>query len=104
MYAPTGGVGLKEKIFFYLLYSIIILMTLNLVTYSLIIFLRHSKKLKLQTEKLKEEVSVDSLTGASSRAFGNKILSNYFEEFKQSGVNHSIAFFDIDNFKSFNDT
>ena len=104
MYAPTGGVGRKEKIFFYLLYSIIILMTINLVTYSLIIFLRHSKKLKLQTEKLKEEVSVDSLVGASSWAFGNKILSKYFEEFKQSGVNHLIAFFDIDNFKSFNDT
>lgn len=104
MYAPTGGVGMRENIFFYVIYSVIILTALILVAYSSVIFLNHSKKLKMQAEKLKEEVSVDSLTGASSRTFGKKILTKDFEEFKQSGTNRTIAFFDIDNFKTFNDT
>ncbi len=56
-----------------------------------------------ETEILKDEVATDSLTGAGSRSFGDKILAEYLNNFKTSGRNYTIAIADIDDFKAVND-
>lgn len=56
-----------------------------------------------ETEILKDEVATDSLTGAGSRSFGDKILAEYLNNFKTSGRNYTIAIIDIDDFKAVND-
>ncbi|MCR4790399.1 MAG: diguanylate cyclase [Treponemataceae bacterium] len=104
MYAPAGGVGRKENAFFLTVYTVIILTAIGLAIYIFLLFLHHSKKLILQTQKLKGEVAQDLLTGAASRSFGNDLLTKYHDDFKLNACNHSLAIFDIDNFKTFNDT
>ena len=103
MYDPTGGVSKTKRIHFYIFCIVLLIIASLLFLYMIIANHSHSKKLQKETELLKGEVAHDALTGAGSRAYGNKLLQKYFTKFQASGKNYSIAILDIDNFKSIND-
>ena len=57
-----------------------------------------------RTNKYKEKLLKDPLTGAYSRYFLNDRISEELEKFKRSGAVFSIAFLDLDHYKAINDT
>ena len=103
MYEPTGGVSKTKRLHFYIIMTIALLISIMLFVYMIVSNHSHSKKLIQETEILKGEVDHDALTGAGSRAYGNKLLQKYFNRFLSVGKNYSLAILDIDNFKSIND-
>jgi len=54
--------------------------------------------------RVKMEASTDSLTCLSNRRTIMKVLNSEFARFKRNPVSLSVAIFDLDNFKSLNDT
>ena len=69
-----------------------------------VITLRDISDQKDFEKKLWAAANHDELTRAYSRRFGNEILERYTQESKEQGMPLSMLYFDIDNFKSFNDT
>lgn len=57
-----------------------------------------------RTNKFKEKLLKDSLTGAYSRSYFNERVNAELERYKRYGTVFSIAFIDIDHFKMVNDT
>jgi diguanylate cyclase (GGDEF)-like protein/PAS domain S-box-containing protein len=70
------------------------------VFYSLIRDISEEIKYK---EKLINEASIDALTGVPNRRFFITILQNYLENLKRYKEKFSLIYFDIDNFKNYND-
>jgi diguanylate cyclase (GGDEF)-like protein/PAS domain S-box-containing protein len=70
------------------------------------LFTDSSKKLDLgaRMEELQKLAMIDKLTGAANRYFSEKSLQARLEEFKRFHWPLGIIFFDIDDFKSFNDS
>lgn len=56
------------------------------------------------TSYVKKETELDSLTGALSRKAGQAELEEYFANFQKNGGTYMLAMFDVDKFKSINDT
>lgn len=103
MYDPAGGVSVRSKQIFYVFIIVLISFAFCIFSYILISNLSNSKQLLIETEILKDEIEKDSLTGAGSRSFGEKILQEFLHIYKTTGKNYSIGILDIDNFKRFND-
>ncbi|MEY3106159.1 MAG: hypothetical protein RIT35_322 [Pseudomonadota bacterium] len=61
-----------------------------------------SKELKYK-EKLMNDASIDELTGIPNRRLFRTILQNYLENLKRYQEKFSLIYFDIDNFKHYND-
>jgi diguanylate cyclase (GGDEF)-like protein/PAS domain S-box-containing protein len=61
-----------------------------------------SEELK-NKEKLMNDASIDELTGIPNRRFFLTILQNYLENLKRYQEKFSLIYFDIDNFKHYND-
>lgn len=55
-------------------------------------------------KKLQDMAYIDSLTGVYSREYFNEKLKAEFQNAEKSGYKLSLAIYDVDNFKSFNDT
>ena len=91
--------SLSKNIAVFILYSVAVIF-LGL----LVLFLVNERYFKNSMEKLESEVNLDLLTGASSRRSGERIMSLYFEKYQISGSGPVLLMFDIDNFKSVNDT
>ncbi len=92
--------ALASRLIFVLGFLFVIIMSIGYTIVILIekLYFRHSKKM------LESEVNQDALTKADSRRSGTKELSNAFKEFRKNGTNAGIMMFDIDYFKSINDT
>ena len=103
LYDPAGGVSNHHKIVFYTICIILLIFSLLLFTHLIVSNILSSRKLIQETEVLKGKINKDSLSGAYSRTFGNKLLKEYFNNFTTCGRNYSLAILDIDNFKSIND-
>ena len=103
LYDPAGGVSNHHKIVFYTICIILLIFSLLLFTHLIVSNILNSRKLIQETEVLKGKINKDSLSGAYSRTFGNKLLKEYFNNFTTCGRNYSLAILDIDNFKSIND-
>ena len=56
-----------------------------------------------QKEKLINEASIDDLTGIPNRRFFINVMQNYLENLKRYDEKFSLIYFDIDNFKYYND-
>ncbi len=64
-------------------------------------------KLRIYEEKnneLSKKLNRDILTGAKSRAYGEKLLERALDEYRSGTEGTLIAMMDVDNFKHFNDT
>lgn len=63
-------------------------------------------KITVQTEieRLKQEASIDGLTGISNRGDFERQIAKYVSNAKRYGRNLSVFLFDIDDFKKINDT
>lgn len=70
----------------------------------LLIYLIDRRRLSSSTKLLENEISMDVLTNAFSRRYGMKLLHSYYKRYRQTGEGPAIMMFDIDNFKSINDT
>jgi diguanylate cyclase (GGDEF)-like protein/PAS domain S-box-containing protein len=57
----------------------------------------------IQKEKLINEASIDDLTGIPNRRFFTNVIENYLENLKRYDEKFSLIYFDIDNFKYYND-
>ncbi len=68
-----------------------------------VVYLFERNHLSASTQTLEKEMSVDSLTEASSRRSGEITLSELFNQFKLKGDSPAIMMFDIDDFKDIND-
>ena len=67
--------------------------------------LREERRLNAkQVAGLHEQIDTDGLTGASSRRYGEALLSQRLHRFHHKGENICVALFDIDHFKEVNDT
>ncbi len=82
---------------------VLLFLIILIVSYSLIfmieqLYYRYSKRL------LESEANQDTLTKAESRRSGTKDLIRAFKDYKKNGSNACIMMFDIDFFKSINDT
>ncbi|HHV98090.1 MAG TPA: diguanylate cyclase [Clostridiaceae bacterium] len=55
-------------------------------------------------QKLQDMAYIDSLTGVYSRDYFNELLKNEFRNAVKGGYKLSLAIYDVDNFKIFNDT
>jgi len=55
-------------------------------------------------QKLQDMAYIDSLTGVYSRDYFNELLKNEFRNAVKYGYKLSLAIYDVDNFKIFNDT
>jgi len=62
------------------------------------------RKLKLETAMLEKQVNWDPLTNANTRVFGITELEHFFSNFRRGFKSPAIILFDVDNFKSINDT
>lgn len=61
------------------------------------------REYKQKNEELKNKLNWDSLTGANSRAYGDKLLEREFNDFKDGKRDSLILMLDVDHFKQFND-
>ncbi len=61
------------------------------------------KEYKLKNQELKDKLNWDALTGANSRAYGDRLLEREFNEFKEGKKDTLILMMDVDLFKMFND-
>ncbi len=64
-------------------------------------------KIRIYEQKNKElsnKLNSDILTGAKSRAYGEKLLEQAFDECKSGIKNRLLVMMDVDHFKRFNDT
>lgn len=57
-----------------------------------------------QIDELRKLSMIDALTGISNRRYGEKIILDRIDEKNRFGWDTGIIFFDIDNFKYFNDS
>jgi len=69
----------------------------------LLIYIIMERNLRKSTKRLMEEASVDPLTGAESRRYGERILVHQYERFHVKKKQAYVAMFDIDDFKQIND-
>lgn len=72
------------------------------------LYLEYIKKIELglyeqQNKELKNRLSVDIVTGAHTRVYGERKLEAAFKSFLEGENNTFIAVIDVDHFKSFND-
>lgn len=65
---------------------------------------KNSVSRHIEIENLKQEASLDALTGISNRGDFERQLNQYASNAKRYGKNLSMFLFDIDNFKKINDT
>lgn len=71
----------------------------------LYLFLRKEKKYLLSLESIiKEEIEIDTLTGACTRKFANDYFTKLFKDFTKTGISSVVFVLDIDDFKKVNDT
>ena len=70
------------------------------IFYSLIRDITHEVAHK---EKLISEASIDDMTGIPNRRFFTNVIQNYLENLKRYDEKFSLIYFDIDNFKYYND-
>ncbi|MCD6449368.1 MAG: GGDEF domain-containing protein [Thermotogaceae bacterium] len=75
---------------------------LNLLRYVQSILSYHIQNI-LKFERIKEKATIDSLTGAYTRTFGEEFLKKYFQSATR-GRSFSLVFVDIDNLKLINDS
>ncbi|MBO4610428.1 MAG: diguanylate cyclase [Lachnospiraceae bacterium] len=61
------------------------------------------REYKQKNEELKNKLNWDSLTGANSRAYGDKLLEREYNDFKDGKRDSLILMLDVDHFKQFND-
>ncbi len=61
-------------------------------------------RLRDELRRVKEEASIDPLTGLRNRRSFERALSKFFRDFKKFGYPFSVIIMDLDNFKSINDT
>ncbi len=62
------------------------------------------ERLKDELRRVKEEASIDPLTGLRNRRSFERALSEFFRDFKKFGYPFSVIMFDLDDFKEINDT
>ena len=62
------------------------------------------EKLRHELRRVKEEASVDPLTGLRNRRSFERALTEFFRDFRRFRYPFSVIMFDLDNFKSINDT
>lgn len=62
------------------------------------------ERLREELRKVKEEASIDPLTGLRNRRSFERALREFFRDFKKFGYPFSIIMMDLDNFKDINDT
>lgn len=85
---------------------------ISLVTATLLVFLFgfividyiQRRHLTTSTRSLVKEINLDTLTKAASRRCGINHLNTYFKRFRLTGERPAIMYFDIDDFKSINDS
>lgn len=65
---------------------------------------KNTVSIQLEIEHLKQEASIDGLTGISNRGDFERQISHYVSNAKRYGKTISMFLFDIDNFKKINDT
>ncbi|MDQ7039002.1 MAG: GGDEF domain-containing protein, partial [Aquificota bacterium] len=65
---------------------------------------REIKRLRDELKRVKEEASVDPLTGLRNRRSFERALGEFFRDFRRYGYPFSLIMLDLDNFKSINDT
>jgi diguanylate cyclase (GGDEF)-like protein len=65
---------------------------------------RNTVSTQFEIEKLRQEASIDGLTGVSNRGDFERQIVQYVSNAKRYGKNLSLFLFDIDNFKKINDT
>ncbi len=76
------------------------------VTWIVLLWLMFNSYRKVSGKKNKElleKLDWDTVTGANSRAYGEKLLRREFERSKQQGIDTMIVMLDVDYFKQFND-
>ncbi len=76
------------------------------VTWMVLLWLMFNSYRKVSGKKhqeLSEKLDWDMVTGANSRAYGEKALQREFERSKQQGIDTMIVMLDVDYFKQFND-
>ena len=61
------------------------------------------REFEKKNKELRNKLNRDVLTGASSRSYGEKLLHNEFEAFREGKRNTLIGMMDVDFFKQFND-
>ena len=61
------------------------------------------REYKQKNEELKNKLNWDSLTGANSRVYGDRLLEREFNDFKNGKSDSLILMMDVDHFKQFND-
>ncbi len=66
--------------------------------------LEHQISMQRQTESLEREAVTDGLTGIPNRKEFDKTIEAAFDQYKSSGTQFAVLFFDADRFKSVNDT
>ncbi len=66
--------------------------------------LEHQISMQRQTESLEREAVTDGLTGIPNRKEFDKTIDAAFNQYKASGTEFAVLFFDADRFKSVNDT
>ncbi|MDD2493599.1 MAG: sensor domain-containing diguanylate cyclase [Tissierellia bacterium] len=87
----------------YILLFLLILLTIIFFSISILMLLKNWF-FKIEKRKMEQENNVDILTFAYNRKYGTNEMNKSFNEFKKKGTNSAIMMFDIDNFKSTNDT
>jgi len=90
-------------------YQIIVLVAV-VFTWMIILFLMMIvyrrvaiKEYKLKNQELKDKLNWDSVTGANSRVYGERLLKRELEECKEGKQDTLLIMMDVDNFKKFND-
>ncbi len=63
----------------------------------------HVKQFEKKNKELKDKLNWDTLTNANSRSYGERHLTQEYEEFKTGKKNTLILMMDVDYFKQFND-
>lgn len=96
----------EEEMKFYKELAIIgiaVIWVVLLVTMLMIYRRAKTKRYEKHTQELKNKLNKDTLTGASSRAYGENLLDKEFEEFQDGKLDTLFLMMDIDFFKKFND-